>query len=332
MVFAALIICLAVLEATRAGFGYPAGWLERVAGRNDTAPRFAQTSPSVDYGRPLRIISLATSVPATPAGTVAGNPSGDAPTTVSPDRGDEDPAPERPAAQAPVALNTSALGRVEPTRTVSRSAPLRVYVAGDSAAEPLGYEVQRLSAADGLITAVVDFKVSSGLANPGYFNWPARLEQAMAARPAPEVVVLFLGGNDHLQMRGQQGTVQPGQPGWIAEYTRRAGEMMDIAGRGGARVYWVGMPVVRDPARNSSVAAVNAAFVAAAAERPWVRYLDIAPLFGDVDGGYSAYRPDAEGEQTRVRQDDGIHLAQAGSQWVATLLFERIMQDFAPVR
>jgi hypothetical protein len=206
---------------------------------------------------------------------------------------------------------------------------LRVYVAGDSAAEPLGYEFQRLSAGHGRISTVVDFKVSSGLANPAYFDWPARLGQAMATRPVPEAVVLFLGGNDHLPMRGSRGMVQPGRPEWVAEYTRRAGEMMDLAGRTGAQVYWVGMPVVRDDGRNGSVAAINKALVAAAAERPWVHYLDVAPLFGDVDRDYSAYRPDGDGEPTKVRQDDGIHLTNTGSGWVAALLYDAIAQDFA---
>jgi hypothetical protein len=239
------------------------------------------------------------------------------------------PASVRPAQQTPAVFNASAPVRTDATRTVTRASPLRVYVAGDSAAEPLGYELQRLSAGDGRISAVVDFKVSSGLANPRYFDWPARLGQAMATRPAPDVVVLFLGGNDHLQMSAPHGAVQPGQPAWAEEYKRRAGEMMDVAGRAGAQVYWVGMPAVRDRARNSSVAAINAALVAAAAERPWVHYLDVAPLFGDVEEDYSAYRPDGAGEATKVRQDDGIHLTNTGSNWAAALLYAALSRDFA---
>jgi len=201
-----------------------------------------------------------------------------------------------------------------------------MYVAGDSSAEGVGYELQRLGARDGLITALLDFKISSGLANPGYVNWPDRLKQAMSSQPSPEAVVIFLGGNDNLSMRTPQGAVQPGQPAWRAEYARRAGEVMDIAGREGARVYWVGMPVVRDSDRNDSVAAINAALVEAA-ERPWVRYVDVAPLFGDVDGDYDVYRPDADGEPTKVRQDDGIHLTRTGSNWVAAAVYDLILRD-----
>ncbi|MGD9894759.1 MAG: DUF459 domain-containing protein, partial [Dehalococcoidia bacterium] len=231
--------------------------------------------------------------------------------------------------RTPAVFNASAAVRQNGARIPTRAAPLRVYVAGDSAAEPLGYEIQRLSTEDGRIAAVVDFRVSSGLANPGYFDWPARLRQAMATRPAPEVVVLFLGGNDNLQMRGARGTVHPGRSGWVEEYTRRAGEMMDLAGHVGAEVYWVGMPVVRDGAQNASVAGINAALVAAAAERPWVHYLDVAPLIGEVEEDYSAFRPDSIGELTKVRQDDGIHLTNTGSSWLAAIVYEAIARDFS---
>lgn len=332
LVFAAMIICLAVLEATRAGFGHPAGWLDQAAGRGNAVPQFARSSPAhidrhlvriVPLERTARGVSIEAAETSDISNTVAKMPSGDS---------DSAPAVVQDAQPTPAILNTSAMVRSQPARVVSRTAPLRVYVAGDSAAEPLGYEFQRLSAGDGRIAAVVDFKVSSGLANPAYFDWPARLGQAMATRPAPEAVVLFVGGNDHLQMRGPRGIVQPGQPDWVAEYARRAGEMMDIAGRSGAQVYWVGMPVVRDGARNVSVGAINAAVVAAAAERPWVHYLDVAPIFGDVDREYSAYRPDQDGELTKVRQDDGVHLTNTGSNWVAALLYEEIAQDFSVAR
>jgi hypothetical protein len=55
----------------------------------------------------------------------------------------------------------------------------------------------------------------------------------------------------------------------------------------------------------------------------------VAPLFGDVERDYSAYRPDGDGEPTKVRQDDGIHLTNTGSGWVAALLYDAIAQDFA---
>jgi hypothetical protein len=327
LVFAAMIVCLAVLEATSAGLGHPAGWLERATGQSDTVPRFAQTTTAPTSGRPVRIVSLADEAQPAPTDTVAPRSLGETPSVASQAEVDSAPESDRPAPQSPAVFDASAPVRIHATSTATRSAPLRVYVAGDSAAEPLGYEIQRLSAREGQIAAIVDFKVSSGLANPSYFDWPARLERAVAARPPPEVVVLFLGGNDHLQMRGPKGMVQPEQPAWVEEYMRRAGEMMDLAGRAGAQVYWVGMPVVRDRGRNGSVAAINAALVAAAAERPWVHVLDVAPLFGDVERDYSAFRPDKTGELTKVRQDDGIHLTNTGSGWLAALVYGEIARD-----
>ena len=54
---------------------------------------------------------------------------------------------------------------------------------------------------DGYITTRLDSKISSGLARPDYFDWPARLTQAMAGDPRPEAVVFMVGANDDTDLR-----------------------------------------------------------------------------------------------------------------------------------
>ena len=50
----------------------------------------------------------------------------------------------------------------------------------------------------------VDFKVSSGLARPDYFNWPAELAHQVAALN-PQIVVLMLGSNDNQPLLAPDG-------------------------------------------------------------------------------------------------------------------------------
>jgi hypothetical protein len=205
---------------------------------------------------------------------------------------------------------------------------LRVHVAGDSFAEWLGYEMARYGATTHLLTSQLDFHLSSGLLTPARLNWPVRLSQTMAGSPPPEVVVLFLGANDFDNIRLEGQTLSMQTPAWQAEYSRRAGELMDEVGEGGASLYWVGMPVVRDARRNATVADANAAVTEAAATRPWVHFVDIWTLFADPQGRFATFRPGPGGEVTRVRQDDGIHLTRPATNWVAALVYEAIREEW----
>jgi hypothetical protein len=88
------------------------------------------------------------------------------------------------------------------------------------------------------------------------------------------------------------------------------------------------MPVMRDPRRNEAADRLNAAVVKAAEGRPWVRFIDIWGLFADESGGYQAYLPGPDGEQTQVRQADGVHLTQIGTHWVSEKVYAAIADDW----
>ena len=83
-------------------------------------------------------------------------------------------------------------------RVVTDDAPLRVYVAGDSQATYLGQAIASESGVRSL-EVELDDRISTGLARPDYFDWPAQWTNQMVELD-PEVVVLFIGANDHQDM------------------------------------------------------------------------------------------------------------------------------------
>jgi hypothetical protein len=181
---------------------------------------------------------------------------------------------------------------------------------------------------DGYITTRLDSKISSGLARPDYFDWPARLTQAMAGDPRPEAVVFLVGANDYTDLRVDSRTLARGTPEWSAEYRKRAGEVMDIIGRSGAQFYWIGQPIMHDSARSKVAADINAAAMAEAATRPWVHFIDIWAMFTDASGNYATFLPGPDGELVRVRQDDGIHLTRTATTWVSDVVYQAIKRDW----
>ncbi len=218
-------------------------------------------------------------------------------------------------------------------RRPTAEAPLRIWVGGDSLGEYVGSAFLNDHARADDLTVTLDHHIATGLARPDYFDWPARLAEAMAD-PAtrPEVIVFMVGGNDDQAMRGSGAdpdvdtrALGVGTPGWFEEYSRRVATVMDVAAYDGVHLYWLRLPPMADPERDRISRRINDAIDAAAAERAWVTSIDLDPLLAGADGAYEARRPDpSDGEIRTVRQTDGIHVNRRGSGWIADIVLDAV--------
>ncbi|MEQ8841364.1 MAG: DUF459 domain-containing protein [Acidimicrobiales bacterium] len=214
-------------------------------------------------------------------------------------------------------------------REVDASSPLTVFVGGDSQAEYLAQAVTTES--DLALRVEAQFEISTSLARPDYFNWPARLREIDEAQD-PEAVVLFIGANDHQDMSAADGTrLVEGSVEWQTEWSRRLAITFDLLERPGRHIFWVTQPPMRDGDLNTGVGIVNDLAAAVIAERDFVSAIDIWPLFGG-DAGFSARIVGPDGTDTRARIDDGVHLTREASSWVADLVFAELTRlwQFTP--
>lgn len=185
-------------------------------------------------------------------------------------------------------------------------AGMRAWSDGDSTSYFMTVALfQLLNERGGLPVRGADYKISSGLANPGFFNWPAYLASEMATYD-PEIVVFMVGAND------------AGYIGSYESYSEKVGAAMDqLEGR---RVYWVGQPTF-DPALRPdlyrNVQVVNEVFQAQASLRPWVTYVDTWGATSDGNGNFTYYAADENGETQLMRAADGVHFTPAGGRLLA---------------
>ncbi len=216
-----------------------------------------------------------------------------------------------------------------PIRSVTADDPLRVFLAGDSQMEFLSQAVSTEGGPRDL-RVDVEFHISTGLARPDYFNWPAELV-AILDKSDPEAVVLFMGANDHQDMADVDGNrIVRDTPEWEAEWSRRLEVTLDLLRAPGRQVFWVTQPPMRDADLNAAVARMNELAAAVIDAREFVTAVDIWEMFGG-DSGFSTRVASPDGDITPARVNDGVHLNRTAASWVADLIFEGFdhVWDFA---
>ncbi len=207
------------------------------------------------------------------------------------------------------------------------SAPLRLWVGGDSMAAAFGESLSRLASATGVIAPELDARASTGLTRPDFFDWPGRLN-GLVTNESPDVLVLIFGANDSQGLRTADGKVyQPGSDGWREDYRRRVAATMDLVAGEKRLVIWVGQPVMQSGSFSGRMAEMNAIYREEAARRPGILFFDSWPLFVGPHGEYEPYLTDDAGNVINARHGDGVHLTKAGADRLAAAVLARLNEE-----
>jgi lysophospholipase L1-like esterase len=201
-----------------------------------------------------------------------------------------------------------------------------LLVTGDSLSMPLDAQLARALAPTD-VKVVRDPHLGTGISKSFVVDW-GKLSARQVAQHEPDAVVLFIGANEGFPMEGPAGgEVECCGADWAALYAGRVRRMTDTFRQdGAARVYWITVPTPRDDDRARIGRVVNAALEVAV--QPWrsqVRLVDTVATF--TPDGYRDAMP-IDGRETIVREADGIHLNEAGSELLADAVLEALRRDF----
>ncbi len=213
-------------------------------------------------------------------------------------------------------------------RTPSTEDPLRVWVGGDSMSKILGEALVRQATESGIMTPLQDSQLSSGLTRPDFFDWPGHFNDLSKEVPPNDVFVLMFGANDSQGIKTPDGKIfQPGDDSWNVEYRRRVAGTMDLLKADNRLVVWVGQPIMESAKLSQRMAELNVIYREEAAKRPWIRYIDLWPLFINASGAYDAYITDDDGEVKLMRNPDGVHLVREGGEKAARHVLELVRKE-----
>jgi hypothetical protein len=203
--------------------------------------------------------------------------------------------------------------------------PLRIGVVGDSVAGDLARGLHKLVAAGHRHKVVKFTKPATGLMRDDVYDWAGAL-RGFLGKTKLDVIAIIIGGNDRQSIWKNGGRLDHGTPEWRAEYARRIARFMDVLAKSGAKVYWVGLPVVRSGAMSRDYRRINA-IQREQALRHGFTYVSLWEAFADAEGNYTSFGPSIDGVKRRLRKNDGMHFSLDGELLLAHVVARAIARD-----
>jgi hypothetical protein len=189
--------------------------------------------------------------------------------------------------------------------------PLTIAVIGDSLANDLGRGMEALYRRHGNIRVLKYTRFSTGLVRTDYFDWNVAVRRFLDAAN-PDMILVVIGGNDNQHIRTEHGRLDPMSKEWLDEYEKRVSAFMAPLQKDRAKIYWVGLPIVRSPSLSRSFHVMNGIYQRQA-KRHAIRYVSVWDKFADSHGAYSSFGKSLEGVRRQLREDDGMHFTEVGS-------------------
>ncbi|ROL76673.1 SGNH family hydrolase [Pseudomonas vranovensis] len=226
------------------------------------------------------------------------------------------PQPAAQVAQAPLQAGT----------VVSLAAGDEVFLVGDSLMQGVAPHLANSLRKRYQIKSVNLSKQSTGLAYPGFFNWPQTVAKTLESEPNIRLMVIFLGPNDPWDM--PQGKGKPflrfKSPEWEVTYRQRIDSILDQAREHNVQVIWVGPPNMQKPKLSTAMAYLSGLYEQQTGLYQQ-HYLSANPVLGYNDDSFSYTLQNAQGKRIKTRVDDGIHFTTTGQK----LISERILSLIA---
>ena len=240
------------------------------------------------------------------------------------------PEPKRESPAAPNQKTSASTAVAEPRAVAPVVGSLRqVALVGDSMmAVGLAPVLRRSITRENGARLVRAYRSGTGLGRPDVFNWPAQYPQLIGAA-RPQLVICSIGANDAQNFQIDRHVFLFGTPGWKQMYAARVRDFAKLLTRDGARVLWIGMPVMRESGFSRRMASVNLLVKEVLAEFPQITWVDPNPYIAGSGGSFEQYRQDQRGKLVRLRADDGIHLSEEGAAFLLPAI-DNWMQRTSP--
>jgi uncharacterized protein len=223
------------------------------------------------------------------------------------------------ASASPETLNT-------PPRTIewpiALSSTDKVLLVGDSMMQGVAPYVASGLRKQYAVETLDLSKHSTGLAYPGFFNWPDTIKEHLE-KTDYKALVIFLGANDTWDIIYQGKSIAIGNDFWHNLYTERVESILNYAQEHAVQVIWLGAPPMGREKMNKYIPALNEIYAASIKKfAPLAVFAPTSPSLSTDGITFSKFLTLADQGEITVRSNDGVHFSPTGQKIIAQLVLK----------
>jgi uncharacterized protein len=128
--------------------------------------------------------------------------------------------------------------------------------------------------------------------------------------------------------RPANGIVEFHSEQWEKIYNKRIDDTIAALKSKNVPVFWVGLPAIRGAKSTADTSYLNNLY-RARAQKAGIIFIDVWDGFVDEEGKYTSYGPDYEGQQRRLRANDGVYFTKYGARKLAHYVEREIRRYMA---
>lgn len=234
------------------------------------------------------------------------------------------PAPVEAAAD-PLPVNAPASVAPVLKKSVAEKTRYNVVVFGDSLGDGVWAGLYHALRKDKRFNVIRKSKVATGFVRRDYYDWNEAVRET-AGDTTIDIAVVIMGTNDRQTIVEDGARYALFTDKWREIYGARVDDFTATLKSTGARIYWIGLPVMRSPTFEGDMKTFTKIFKAHAAEND-ITFLTTHDLLADEDGKYAAYGTDGAGRKKLLRAEDGIHFTMQGYEKLVSPVARAIMRD-----
>lgn len=194
--------------------------------------------------------------------------------------------------------------------------PYTIIVLGDSMGDGIYAGIYRHIRKDDHLKVIRMSRVGIGLHKMNMEAFKKKIDKAVA-RYKPQIAVVVIGGNDPQPVIVKGGKREPFRSEeWNQIYKQRVEEYIQALESHDLKIFWVGLPIMRDEEYDKDIQYIEDIFRKAAAQHN-ITFVPLRELTQDQDGKYSDHGADLTGRTTKLRANDGKHFTSAGYELLA---------------
>ncbi|WP_267524835.1 hypothetical protein [Campylobacter sp. MG1] len=161
-------------------------------------------------------------------------------------------------------------------------------------------------------------KQSTGLLRKKYYDYAKVLDDTLSNKDIRNIVML-VGVNDLWDASENKKLLKFGDKEWIEFYIRRINELVEVAQKYNANLFWYELPVVKNEIQNDKVRILNDIFLYLSNKRNY-HFIKLNPILTEHFDFYIKI----DGKSKKIRSNDGIHFTPYGYALLSDDFFKKV--------